>query len=331
MGLTARVALFHSDMLVMLLALASSSALDLVPAVEKGCEPRLLGADAHPFVEAQIACDAYLSFALVDEILDGREAAPRVAVLHRLIVDAETRGVKPFPSRSVLSRGWLLMMLSGLARVDALTDDEARRYDSLADQLALDVSKGAWLESFRGGIWPCDHALAASGLILHGTLRNNTTTLDAGHALVARLDNLRERGFVTRVNNTGRAIESTPRGTVLAWTAGFLAMSGAPEAKSFADDLVRDFCGDAFMPGLAACREWPRGMNKKADAVSGPIVDGWGTGASALAIAATRANGLNDWFIKLDALSNAAAFMLNGERPLERAILVWARGCRRWI
>jgi hypothetical protein len=125
---------------------------------------------------------------------------------------------------------------------------------------------------------------------------------------------------------------------VLAWTASFLALArGAiPSSKAFADDLVRDFCSDApfsqlGIDGVGACREWPRGVERKADAVGGPIIHGWGTGASALAIAATGANGLADWRAKLLALSDAASFMMHGERPLERAILAWGARARPWL
>ncbi len=353
-------------LLVALLALAAAPGLALAHDVEAGCAPRLLDDRKHPFIEAQAACDAYASFVLVDEVLAGEARAPRVAALHALVDDIlSPRARRPFRDtgeralgagagdarsvpRSVLYRGYLLAMLAGLARVDGLTPPRAQLFDALAGSLVEDLaaSKSGWLESFRGGTWPCDHALAASGLVLHGALRaghrgaphDDGGSAAAGRALAARIDALRAgpHGFPARVDARGRVVEATQRGTVLAWTAGFLGLAGLPEAGRFAQTLVDDMCGDpspvGLSLGMAACREWPRGVKRKADAVSGPIVGGWGSGASALAIAATRITGRTAW---ADALSATSSTMLGALHkrtgPLERAILAWGAGARSWL
>jgi len=334
---------------------ASDASLSLASHVTgQGCAPKLVSKAEHAFLEAQIACDAYLGLRLVDEVREGRDKEPRVRALVQLLDDALVRGQLPFrsmPTRtidgvaissSVLSRGYLMLLLSGLARIDALPPERVALYDGIASSLVDDLAAGTWLESFRHGRWPCDSALAASGLKLHGALRTNPASAQAGDALIARLlDALHAPGgFVTRVNTAGKPIERTPRGVTLAWTAGFLSLSDHAAGRAFADVLVRDFCDDpAILPGIAACREWPRGVQRKADAVSGPIVLGYGMGASSLAIAAARASGLADWADKLTALAHTAPktgrfvdVVADPARyPLENAILLWGETAKTWL
>ncbi|MGC4114322.1 MAG: hypothetical protein QM765_06840 [Myxococcales bacterium] len=324
--------------------------LELVEAVTgpKGCAPRLVGSEEHKFLEAQIACDAFLGLAIVSEALDGKVDKPAAIVaVRRLLADALGRGATAFaksPS-SILRRGYHLLLYTGLARLEGLTPEEASAYDLLAREVAKDVEAAApaFVESFRSAYWPCDSSPAAAGLVLHGTLRGDEKTRAAGLALVKRLEERRKApgGFVTKVDGKGKALEATPRGTVMAWTAGFLALAGVPESRAFADDLFERFCGrDVLIFGVkapASCREWPRGDNRKPDAVSGPIVDGQGTGASALAIAAFRANGRTEDAERLTKLAAIAAPALElmgrpaKQGPLEQAILLWGASARPWL
>ncbi len=328
---------------------AASPSLALVEEVTGpgGCAPRLLGSEEHKFIEAQIACDAFLGLAIVSEALDGKtETAAAVAAVRRLLADAKGRGAKAFERspRSILRRGYQLLLYTGLARLGGLTEEEASSYDALAREIAADVDAAApaFVESFRKQHWPCDSSPAAAGLVLHGALRGDERTRAAGLALVQRLEERRRAkgGFVTRVDGKGKALEATPRGTVMAWSAGFLGLAGVPEAKAFADDLFERFCGrDVLVFGVkapAACREWPRGDDRKPDAVSGPIVDGQGTGASALAIAAFRITGRTEDAQRLTSLAAIAAPALElmgrpaRQGPLERAILLWGAAARSW-
>lgn len=327
-----------------------STALALVDEVTgpAGCAPRLLDQEAHRFIEAQIACDVFLGLALVDEALaGGLDRGQAAAGVRRLLIDAQGRGRVPFTRspRSVLRRGYEALLYGGLARLEALTPEQAAAFDVHARALAADVEGAApaFVESFRGAYWPCDSAPAAAGLLLHGTLRGDERTLAAGGHLAQRLEDLRAlpAGFVTRVDRTGKVLEALPRGTVLAWTAGFLAVAGAPQARAFADDLFTRFCDrDVRVLGLvapAACREWPRGVDRGPDAVSGPIIDGQGTGASALAIGAMRATGRGEDAEKLTGLASLAqaGLALVGKTvrtgPLERAILRWGASARPWL
>lgn len=329
-------------------AAPSSPTLELVDAVTSpvGCAPRLLGRPEHRFIEAQLACDAYLTMALVGEALDGKLEGPVAATaVRRLLADATVRGRLAFARspRSVLRRGYELLLFAGLARLDALNDAERLAFDTLAREVRDDVvtAEPAFVESFRGQYWPCDSAPAAAGLLLHGALLAVPESTRVGARLVSRLEALRraEGGFVTRVDARGRAIESRPRGTVLAWTAAFLALADPAAGRAFADDFFERFCGvDVVVLGVtlpASCREWPRGVDGRADAVSGPIVAGQGTGATALGIAALRASGRG---ADADRLTTTAALveLMPATKtlqmgPLERSILALGAVARPWL
>ena len=80
--------------------------------------------------------------------------------------------------------------------------------------------------------------------------------------------------------------------------------------------------------GVAGFREWPPGVERKGDVDSGPIVMGIGTAASALAIAAARAQGDDGLAAQLETSADAVG-MLAG--PLVQAQLPQAiRFQARW-
>jgi hypothetical protein len=318
--------------------------------VGKGCAGRLLGRKEHPFAEAQVTCDAFLSFALVQASLEGKAPPDVRERLKALLADALGRARAPFRNtgstqvaghtlpRSVLYRGFLLLMLAGQERAGFANEETRALFDALAAQTAEAFSRQPLLPSFGTSIWPCDNALAASGLLLHGKLRGKEESRLAGERLAAHLAKLAELpgGFPTQVDAKGRILEKTPRGTTHAWTAAFLAMSGHPAAKTFADTLLRDFCEHVpLFPKAAACREWPRGVERGADASSGPIIGGYGQGATALAIAATRASeeftGWNEDLRTTAVLGGIQSHVSQpGKYPLETALYMWATGLRPW-
>ncbi len=214
---------------------------------------------------------------------------------------------------------------------------DPRELDALAHELAddLDRSETGWLPTFGDQRWPCDHAPAASALLLHGRLRKDPRTLAAGEKLVARLEAALSQpgGFPTRVLPSGAIAEATPRGTAMAWTAGFLLAGGPPGlARRFAERTVDTFC-DRRLGGFA-CREYPRGVDRPADAASGPILLGYGVASSALALAATRALETADAHRALLATVRLAdARRVIGDtqrRRLENAIYAWGVTARPW-
>ncbi|WP_240360411.1 hypothetical protein [Pyxidicoccus caerfyrddinensis] len=318
----------------------------------KGCEPKLLGNADRRFVEAQLLCDAHLSFVLVQASLDGHPVPDSQRRLKALLADALGRARGPFKTQSttniagqalppsVLYQGYVLLMLAGMERAGLADAESTALFDGLAAQLVEALSRQLLLPSFGRSIWPCDSAPAAAGLLLHGRLRGNAESRATGEQLVARLVELSNlpTGFPTKVDAKGRLVEPTQRATTLAWTGAFLAMASHPAAKRFTATLVDGYCdhpaGNALP--LAACREWPRGVKGREDSASGPLVfGGYSVGASALAIAATRLSSEHaQWHAHL---LNAAREMgirttLEHPRkqPLEAALYWWGTTVRPW-
>lgn len=327
-------------------------ALALAPLVLKeSCPPYLMRTPWASFVEAPIACDAFLASALVSLSLDDPDrVAEALPILDRLIEHGlSARARKAFAStgtstvaglelpRSILYRGFLLLMLAGRERLQPGQGARTALFDALADATAADLEQSpiGYLPSFgRKMIWPCDHAPAASGLVLHGALRGGERSERAGQALVQRLleDLRRKGGFPTRVLPSGKLIEPTPRGTTHAWTAAFLGL-GAPEAgQTFSLELFRKFCDQKVV--FTACREWPRGVDRPGDGASGPLVGGYGIGPSALAVAAAQLHPKGDWDEKL--LQTASRYQLDrvldplAQMKLENAIFLWGVTIRPW-
>ncbi|MCY1032727.1 hypothetical protein OV207_14755 [Corallococcus sp. BB11-1] len=317
-----------------------------------GCEPKLLGDAARSFIEAQLLCDAHLSFILIQATLDGQPVPDTQRRLKALLADALGRARRPFNAQkgtrvaghtlphSVLYRGYVLLMVAGMERAGLADAESTALFDALAAQLVEALSRQLLLPSFGRTIWPCDSAPAAAGLLLHGRLRGNADSRAAGERLVARLLELADlpTGFPAKVDAKGRLVEPTQRGTTLAWTGAFLGMAAHPAARRFTATLVDGYCGHpagSALP-LAACREWPRGVKGPEDSASGPLVfGGYSLGASALAIAATRLSGEHgQWHLHL---LNAAREMgirdivdHPGKRPLEASLHGWGTTVRPW-
>ncbi|WP_426749506.1 hypothetical protein [Myxococcus sp. Y35] len=318
----------------------------------KGCEPKLLGDAKRSFSESQLLCDGHLSFILVQAALDGHPLPDTKQRLHALLEDALGRARAPFMRggtthvngrslpRSVLYRGYVLLMLAALERVGMADAASTALFDSMAGQLVEALEAQLLLPSFGTSIWPCDSAPAAAALLLHGRLRGSEASTAAGERLIARLVELAARptGFPTRVDAKGRLVEPTQRATTLAWTGAFLAMASHPAASTFTNTLVKDYCdrpAGELLP-LAACREWPRGVQGREDSAGGPLVfGGYSVGASALAIAATRLSAPHrTWHAHL---LNAAREMglgdilsQPGNRPLEASLYWWGATIRPW-
>jgi hypothetical protein len=319
-------------MRLLLLPLAIALGLGNPPAPEvkvpAACGDRVMG---RPFRGARMLCLAASAMALTANALDDPRRAPAAsAQLAALIDQALSREARaPFLGtgttrvgdrelpRSVLYRGLLGMMLVAAQRLDG----PSALLDPLAASLARDLEHG-FIASYPDGIWPCDHAPAAAFLRLHGDA--------AGDALVGRLRDALAAGFPTKVDARGRIIDGETRSTPLAFTAAYLLPAEPALARAFAEQLVKR-C--AVSPArsdrvpLAACREWTD-RKHRGDAASGPIVQGYSVGATALAIIATRALPDRDWNAAL--LQTAELAGGDARVSLEGALLAWGKTARAW-
>jgi len=318
--------------------------------VAHGCPPWMLGKSAWGW--AQLGCDAFAGSALVSQALDSgpEERAQAAKLVEALAADALSPaaqrafrstgfsdvGGRKLP-KSILYRGFVLLLLSGAERLHP--DNELSGfYDALAREVASSLSKSpaGFLPTYGTAlVWPCDHAPAASGLLLHGELRKDEETAAAGREMVTRLRALlkRRRGFPAQILPSGEAVVSTPRGAAVAWTAGFLRIGDPDTSRAFADAFFIQFCDADY--GYLACREWPRGVKGWEDADSGPIIAGYGTAASALGLGAARGSSHPEYEGQLARTAEVAGVgvYLSTPRqyPLENAIYFWARTVRPWL
>jgi hypothetical protein len=317
------------------------------------CRSSLLGSSAYRLAESQLACDAFLAFAFVNRRLaaGGEASSEERRILKSLLDDAVRAGARrPYVGQhtvtvgdhripdSVVYQGLVALMIAGTLKIDVADDETRLLFDELAATLVQRYAAQALLPSYGSSIWPCDNAIAVAALAVHGRLRQNDLSTKTAKTVARHLASLleRKRGFPTRVDEEGHGVEAMPRGSALAWTTVFLGTGGVEETRRFADALLDGFCDRVVLDGrpLAACREWPRSVQRGPDTTSGPIVGGYGVAASALAIAATRGAGLKDWHEGLVATGYAVG--LGGiastprRYPLENAILAWAVSAQPW-
>jgi len=221
-------------------------------------------------------------------------------------------GVVWFGGQNLL-RGRLLALVPG-------TDAEVERFhrDSATLAAAFEASKSGVLEAHPGLTWPVDSLFALESLQLHDRLYG-TTYFEKAWAKHARtMDATTGRSGLPAsfVHLDGRA-KDVPRGCALSWTASVLPRLDPPRAAKLWAAYRASFFSCAMVPCLV--REYPPGIERKADIDSGPIVGGYGVAATGFALAAARANGDTATALKLEAtgeLFGASVFDGRGKRYL---------------
>ena len=91
-----------------------------------------------------------------------------------------------------------------------------------------------------------------------------------------------------------------PRGCALSWSVRYMAAFAPAAARTLWQRYKADYMVDL---GLLGFREWPPGVDRKADVDSGPIIWGIGAAATGFAIGASRALGDQKVFSRLLATS----------------------------
>ena len=153
------------------------------------------------------------------------------------------------------------------------------------------------LESYPGRIWPVDNLMALEALRIHDDLYKT----GYGDAVARWTEYMSVRRDETtgllpsQIDGTGKVVDG-PRGSALSWSLAILPTI-APELASEQYGRYRGWLGRSM--GMAGFREYPPGVERPADADSGPIVGGLGMAASGLGIAAAKANGDTETFMEL--------------------------------
>ncbi len=245
-------------------------------------------------------------------------------------------GTIPDLPGGIFYRGWTLLLESYLATVD---DGSGRRdrYRSLANRDAQAIvsavadSPHGFVASYPGQYWPCDTVVALAAVV---RLRGDASGLFAWDPAIwaARVAPLRDpaTGLLPHQVDAEGNLVSGSRGSSQSIIQAFW-----PDLTDSRDDWARFV--DLFVTreaGLLGVREHPRGSTGAGDVDSGPLVLGVSVSASAVGLAAARANG--DLALA-EALDREAEMLgvpweWNGSRsyafgllPVGDAFLAWAR------
>ena len=109
-----------------------------------------------------------------------------------------------------------------------------------------------------------------------------------------------------------------PRGCALSWSVKYMARF-APEEAEKVWDLYKEHFAVDFVIGVGF-REYPKGVERKGDVDSGPIIKelgGVGVAATGLAIGASNAIGDNTTYYKLKAVEQAGTLAAASEQSKE--------------
>jgi hypothetical protein len=258
-------------------------------------------------------------------------------------VDSE-EGKQPFepeldPPYGAFYMGWTTWLRAQavvLAGGAAAAPDEARRLDADAHAIAAAYARAPtpFLPTYFGEAWPGDNVVCIAALRAHDRvlppafgatidawLRAARSTTDPGTGLLPH-----------RVSpRTGRTLEGA-RASSTALLLAVLPSLDPQLAREEYRQFRRLFVVSRL--GLPAVREYPQGTTGPGDEDSGPLFYGISFSASAMAIAAARANGDEPL---AEALCHAGDFIgatpsrpgekqyLLGLVPTADAIIAWAK------
>ena len=220
---------------------------------------------------------------------DGLEAPESVAVF----------GSGMVPEHGIFAAGWSLMVAVEVARASGAPEDtEGVRRRAVVVEDALRGSQSGFLEGYPGQYWPCDTVVAAASLAAAGVLLDQPgwlATVRAWRDQVAGPSgaNGLSLGLLPhRVDQTGAALEG-PRGSSQSiiqvfWPTIGSALGEGPDERSWAQFRAAFVVCEA---GLVGVREYPLGTVGTGDVDSGPLPLGISLSASAVTLAAARANG----------------------------------------
>jgi len=107
-----------------------------------------------------------------------------------------------------------------------------------------------------------------------------------------------------------------PRGCALSWQTRYLREFDAALAARWWKQYRAHYVVDRV--ALVGFREWPPGVSRRADDDSGPIVNGVGAAATALAIPAARAMGDDLLASRIEATAKAIEATVGSDPKLRR-------------
>ncbi len=234
-------------------------------------------------------------------------------------------------SSSAVLRGHLALLLVGRRSIAPLPPAQEPLEDALVRGLARDVlaDPNHLLPSYGRRTWPADNEVVLAALRLAS--RDRPELAPAADALAGALASLERDGLPpSEVDPDRLAGKDVPRGCALSWSVGFRALHDRAAAAALWS-RYRDAHWVRLGP-VVGLREWPRGVDRKGDWDSGPIVLGIGTAASGLGLSGSRLAGAEVDHLELRnaaLLAGVAAVeRQRGKEHLPRALALWGRLAR---
>ncbi|WP_135455221.1 hypothetical protein [Mycobacterium sp. DL99] len=239
------------------------------------------------------------------------------------------------PEHGIFAAGWSLALAVAIARAsDSDADRAAMRERAHIVHSALRQSDSPFPASYPGQYWPCDSVVAAGALaeaisLLELPWREDLAVWRKRALAAADPDT----GLLPhQVDDRARALTG-PRGSSQATIQTFWPAVDA--VVGVKDDQWQRF-SDRFVTskaGLVGILEYPSGTGGDADVDSGPLIFGVSLSASAVGLAAARANGDRDLagrLIRQVELIGVPVGLrttryLFGALPVGDAFIVWAR------
>lgn len=242
-----------------------------------------------------LAVHGYMSVAMAEPAQTKAALARMETLLAPAIVAVEARLGGPLLSLDDVGNqatwaGQLQLALACYHRLGGKRWLAERRHLDAQFAKALTDRQGKPLDSLPGLIWPFDTIPVLLALrladVTAGTeqytahIRRHLTWLTT-HGLTAQ-----GVPFSRAAPETFAMVE-TSRGCDLSWRLPLLAQLEPVLARELYDAYVAQHWDSAM--GFGGFREWPHGVERSADADSGPIVGGLGVSASGLGIGAATA------------------------------------------
>lgn len=262
-----------------------------------------------------------------------RLAAQVAAVKEKFGTGQVTVGGRRLSSSAVL-RGHLALLLVGRRALGGMAAGDLALEEALVRGLAADVhaDKNHLLPSYGRRTWPADNEVILAALRLHRELAGPDEQLEAAAGeLEAALAAITTDGLpASEVEPDALAGKDVPRGCALSWSVAFRGLHDPGAAASLWASVRKDYL--VHVGPAVGVREWPPGVDRKADVDSGPILLGIGAAASAFALPATRLAGAQADHLALRASAQLAGLKVieekRGTEQLPRAIALWGRVAR---
>lgn len=265
--------------------------------------------------------------------------AAREAITHVDSEPARATFIKDMtPNYGVFYASWSLYLRSAVLRASGPDDPvpfDRKQFEQDCDTLAqaLAHSDSPFLASFPGAVWPVDTTVGIAALaIADPYLEHRYQPLIAKWVAQARQHMDVPSGALSHMASLGGDPTGVPRGGSLALMSYVLADVDPAFAREQYDALRKHFVD--YRWGVPGVREYPHGVDGRADVDSGPIMLGFTGPASVLGAGAAIANGDDVLATTLLATVEVVGmpFESHGQRryaggylPVGDAFLAWAR------